>query len=206
MDNATWEIGERAVRALKDQYLYNGNETKDKLRNSYIEKALPGRTELIDELLKHSYRRKLPYAALEEIADYHAANDDDKEIPEKLVTWLCSVVSKRATKPIHEPEYMREITQRHRLIIHSMIVLVDFEGWKERQAVILTSEIVSRSPEAVYKVWRMQSSARKIQTYRDTWAFSNSMRVTGRKGCIRHGKKKAIRCTWQVLNSYFPSK
>ena len=154
MDDATWETGERAVTALKDQYFYNGNEIKDKLRNSYIEKALPARTELIDYLLKQSGRQKIPYAALEDIVDYHAANDEDKEIPQKLSAWVFKVQSKRVDKPIHEPEYMREITQRHRLIIHSMIVLVDFEGWKERQALILTAKIVSRSPEAVYKVWQ----------------------------------------------------
>ena len=189
MDKETWDAGERAIRALKSWYYYNGREIKDKLRNSYIEKALPGRTKLINDLLSISEHRKIYYAALVEIADYHAVNEDDKDIPEKLTTWLCRVVSKRAIRPIHEPDYMRDISQRHRLIINSMIILVEFETWSIRQAAILTGDIVCLTQGAIEKVWSEALENRNNPDRPEYMGFFITFSGDGAKGRYQAWKK-----------------
>ena len=147
-------MGARAVKATKEFYYYNGKDIAEKELNSYRKLSLTERTEQIDSLLSLAGKFPSYYAALVAIANYHAENDDtDKEIPPKLGEWALYMLTGLTEKPEADPEGMRLLSRRDMVIIHSMIVLVEFEEWSKRQAAILTGDIVGLTYGRIEQIW-----------------------------------------------------
>ena len=147
-------MGARAVKATKEFYYYNGKEIAEKQLNSCRKLSLTERTEQIDSLLSLAGKFPSYYAALVAIANYHAENDDtDKEIPPKLGVWALRMFTGWTEKPEADPEGMRLLSRRDMVIIHSMIVLVEFEEWSKRQAAILTGDIVGLTYGRIEQIW-----------------------------------------------------
>ena len=147
-------MGARAVKATKEFYYYNGKEIAEKQLNSYRKLSLTERTEQIDSLLSLAGKFPSYYAALVAIANYHAENDDtDKEIPPKLGEWALYMLTGWTEKPEADPEGMRLLSRRDMVIIHSMIILVEFEEWSKRQAAILTGDIVGLTYGRIEQIW-----------------------------------------------------
>ena len=170
-------MGARAVKATKEFYYYNGKEIAEKQLNSYRKLSLTERTEEIDSLLSLAGKFPSYYAALVAIANYHAENDDtDKEIPPKLGVRTLYMLTGWKDKPERDPEYMRLLSRRDMAIIHSMIILVEFEGkdWSIRKAADLisetfgkipespdmTSETIDPSPKRIDQIWRKAKNNR----------------------------------------------
>lgn len=149
MDKETWDMGAQAVKAIKERYYYNGKDTTAKQLNSYRKLSLTERIKRIDELLRTSRMFPSYYAALEAIVHYHVENDDDPEdIPPALLKWVMGVHTGWIDRPKCDPENLRLISYRNMAIIHSMIILVEFEGWSMLQAATLISKTIGRIPDS----------------------------------------------------------
>ena len=147
-------MGKAAVKAIKEFRYYYGKNTAAVQLNSYRKLSLPERTKRIDELMRLSRKFSDYYDALDAIANYHAGNDDtEKEIPPKLAVWALYVLTEWTEKPEADPEGMRLLSRRDMVIIHSMIVLVEFEEWSKRQAAILTGDIVGLTYGRIEQIW-----------------------------------------------------